>query len=518
MNFFATSNITALALCAGAFLLCTEIQAQQSKKRVKLIHTDNLLYDKALVDAQRLIGSVQLEYEGTMFYSDSAYLYANDDFDAFSNIRIVKPGTYNVTGDLGHFNKQQNTATLTNNVTLRDSDMTLTTNYLTFNTNTEIATYAGGGKIVSNANHNTLTSDRGIYHSKTDVFFFRKNVVLKNPDYTVNCDTMQYNNLSEITYFFGPTTIAGDDSEIYCENGYYNTKKDQSRFGKNARVRSEKTLLTGDSIYYDGEAGFGEVFRNVTIRDTTENFLISGQYGKHIEGTKLSFVTQRALLSQFFEADTLFLHADTLKAVPDSMGRKIVYAYHRVKFFKHDIQGKCDSLVYSQADSTMQMFVQPVMWSMQTQITGDSISLQTANGEMQSMLVKGNAFIISDAEAKGDSIKTTNDRYNQIKGRKLTGTFTENELRNVYVEGNGQLIYFPTNDEQAKPLAMGHNKGECSNINITIDDRKFSRIRMETETNSKFSPMNLSDETHFKLDGFNWREGERPKLMMDIFE
>lgn len=492
--------------------------SQTGKGKVKLIHTDELSYNKDFLDAQRLIGNVHLEYDGTHFYCDSAYLYANDDFDAFSRIRIVEPGGYNVSGDFLHFDKLTNSAALKHNITLRDKDMTLTTNDLTYHLDSEVANYYGGGKIVSSANKNTLTSGRGIYHSNTETFYFRQNVVLKNPDYTVNCDTMQYNSLKEVTYFFGPTTITGDKTSIYCENGYYNTKKDQSRFGKDARVTSETTVLLGDSIYYDGKLQYGEVFRNVSIRDTTENYVISGDYGKHEEKVEKSFVTGHALLTQYFEGDSLLMHADTLFTQPDTSGNDIVKAFHKVKIFKSDLQGKCDSLVYTKADSTMRMFVAPVLWTEQNQITGDSISIVTTDGKMEKLLVHGNAFIISDAEAKGDSIRGGGLRYNQIKGRNMTGYFVDNDLRHVYVEGNGQVIYFPTDDKKEKPLAVGHNKGECSNIFITIENNALQRIRMETETNSVFTPLKMANPSVFKLDDFIWHEAERPLSADAIFQ
>jgi len=499
------------------FLFAPLFSFSQEKKKVKLIHTDELLYDEELVDAQRLIGNVHLEYEGTQFYCDSAYLFANDDFDAFSRIRIVDGANYNVTGDFMHFDKATKTSTLRSNITLRDKDMTLTTNDLTYNLDTEVASYFGGGKIVSNVNRNTLTSDKGYYHSKIQTFYFRKKVVLTNPEYVVKCDTMQYNNSTEITYFFGPTTINGDKTSIYCENGYYNSKKDQSRFGKNAQVTSETTVLKGDSIFYDGKKGLGEVFRNVTIQDTTNNYIIAGDYGRHLEASKQSFVTGRALMTQIFDNDSLFMHADTLKSFPDTSGHDVVYAFHHVKLFKHDLQGKCDSLVYSQQDSTLRMYNSPVLWSSQNQVTGDTLLLQSANGKLEKLYVKSNAYIISDAEAKGDSISEPSGKYNQIKGRKMTGYFTDNDLSSVYVEGNGQLIYFPTDDKGEHPKAMGHNKGECSNINITVKENQLTRIRMETETNSTFTPMKLSDKETFLLDNFKWRGDERPMVMEDIF-
>lgn len=519
-NYLNSNEVLRRAFGACVLLLCVLISqnasAQSGKKKVKLIHTDELEYDRDLIDAQRLLGNVHLEYEGTHFYCDSAYLYKNEDFDAFSRIRIVESSGYLVNGEFLHFDKKTQTAKMERNIVLRDKDITLTTNDLIYNLETDVANYFGGGKIVSNVNKNTLTSRKGIYLSRNEMFFFRDNVVLTNPDYKVNCDTMQYDSRGEISYFYGPTNIVGDKTTIYCENGYYNSKKDQSRFGINAVITSDKTTLKGDSIYYDGVLGRGEVFRNVLIRDTTNNYVISGEYGRHNEKSKESFVTGRALMTQIFDEDSLFMHADTLRSVSDTSGKDIVYAYRHVKLFKGDLQGKCDSLVYSEMDSTMRMFSKPILWSAQNQVTGDSISIQMESGKMKSFFVRNNSFIISDAEAKGDSI-VGSGKYNQIKGRHMKGLFVDNELAEVYVEGNGQLIYFPTDDKSGKPLAMGINKGECSNMNITVQDNQLTKVRLETETNSVFTPMRMSKVEMFQLENFTWRKDERPMQMSDIF-
>ena len=347
--------------------------AQGSGRRVKLIHTDELRFDKALVDAQRLLGNVHLELEGTSFYCDSAYLYSNDDFDAFSNIRILEASGSTVNSDFLHFDKVRNTAVLTGNVVLHDRDMTLTCSELTYLVKEEIARYVTGGRIVSSTNKNTLTSRNGTYNGKTEVFNFKRDVVLINPSYKVRTDTMQYRSVSEVTTFLGPTSIDGDSVSIYCENGYYDSRKDESRFGKNAWVRDRTTILNGDSLYYNGKLGFGEVFRNVQIRDTTQTFEIWGDYGKHLESNELSFVTGHALLLEVMDSDTLFMHADTLKSLPDEQHNQIVYAYHGVRIFKNDLQGVCDSVVYLQSDSLLWMYRSPIVWSAQNQVTGDTL-------------------------------------------------------------------------------------------------------------------------------------------------
>jgi len=489
--------------------------AQGSGRHVKLVHTDELRYDKSLVDAQRLLGNVQLELEGTSFYCDSAYLFANDDFDAFSNIRILEASGSTVNADFLHFDKVQNTAVLTGNVVLRDRDMTLTCSDLTYLVKEEVARYVTGGRIVSSTNNNTLTSRNGTYNGKTEVFNFKRDVVLKNPSYTVRTDTMQYRSINEITTFLGPTKIEGDSVSIYCENGYYDSRKDESRFGKNAWVRDRTTLLFGDSLYYNGKLGFGEVFRNVQIRDTTQTFEIRGDYGKHLESNELSFVTGHALLLEVMNGDTLFMHADTLKALPDTMHNQIVFAYHGVRIFKNDLQGVCDSVVYLQADSLLWMYRGPIVWSAQNQVTGDTLKLGLRNQSLDKAWIMGNAFIISDAEAN-DTIQGPEIRFNQIKGKSATASFLNSELESVWVDGNGELVYYPTDSKEGKPQSMGTNQGECSSILIRFKDGELSTLRMEGQPKSVFKSNRFAGTEPLLLRDFKWLRDQRPRSRYEI--
>jgi hypothetical protein len=107
----------------------------------------------------------------------------------------------------------------------------------------------------------------------------------------------------------------------------------------------------------------------------------------------------------------------------------------------------------------------------------------------------------------------------------MTASFLENDLHSIYVEGNGQLVYFP--EEEAKkdstgviisnPKIIGLNKGECSNIYIEIFEKEIKKLRLEKESNSTFSPMNLADKDNFLLAGFIWKGAERPKSKADLF-
>ncbi|MEY3399015.1 MAG: hypothetical protein RL220_1609, partial [Bacteroidota bacterium] len=496
-----------LALSLSAFLLLLAHNSlAQDKKYVRLIHADVQEFDKSVGDMQRLIGNVQFEYQGTLLYCDSAWLY-NDtrDFDAYGRVRMIKGSDYVLTGDFLHLDQKSKVAIMQRNVVLRDREMTLNTQFLSYNMDSGIAAYSGGGNIESAKNRNRLSSTKGYYHSATHDFYFRNKVVLKNPDYTVVCDTLRYNNLSEISWFLGPTTITGEDTEIYCENGTYDSKKDLSRFGRNARVRSGTTILRGDSIVYDGNKNQGDAFRNVSIRDTTENLEVTGERGSYHGKSGRSWVTGMALLAQYLDTDTLYLGADTLVSVSDSLEQKTFYAYRRVALFKSDMQGLCDSLVYSSADSTMRLFRNPVLWSDQNQITGDSITIYSSEGVLQRMIVRQNALVLSEAAV---------GKYNRISGRELTGYFSDNKLFRVWIEGNGELSYYPTGAEDEKAKLMGRNDGECSNIEIFLNDNRIRRIKLHQSPSTDFLPMSqlpadLPETPEWRIEG-------RPSSVKDV--
>ncbi len=502
--------LSLFTLLPAVFVVSHATAQSKERKPVQLIHADDIYYDKSYIDAQRLIGNVQLLYQGTLFLCDSAYLYPNQNFDAFGNIRVNKGTEYSVTGDALFFDKASGQSRLQRNVMLRDREMTLTSEDMSYNLETDIAQYHTGGKIVSKRNNNVLTSRKGIYYVNSQTFHFRDDVVLKNPEYTVWCDTLQYNEKTEIAYFFGPTRIRSEETRIYCENGWYDSRSEVCQFNKNARVVSEKTALTGDSIYYNGKEQYGEAFRHISIRDTTSELVITGHYGHYNEKTKRSMVTQDAMLTQFFEEDSLFLTADTLLAIPDSSDRQLIRAFHHVQIFKSDMQGRSDSLAYSQVDSTIRMFFHPVLWSDESQITGDSISIRTWEGQIDRLLVRGNSFIVSQA-LPADTSQAQVMRFNQIKGRNTVGYFRENDLYKVRVEGNGQLVYFPTEEKKdAAPKIIGHNKGDCSDIEITVKNNEIEKITLLREPDSVFSPMKLAKEEEFILEGYQWLIEEKP--------
>ena len=400
-------------------------------------------------------------------YCDSAYLYGNkNSLDAFGNIKIIQGDTITVYGDFLKYDGNKRFAQLDGNVKMIDNTITLTTPHLDYDLNSQTAKYNNGGVIVDT--NNTLVSTIGIYYENSKEFFFKDNVILTNPKYILQSDTLKYNTQTEISYFYGPTTITSDTNFIYCENGWYDTKNDFSQFNKNAYLQSKNQKLSGDSLCYDRKKGYGQAFKNVEVIDTVENITIKGNYGYYFEESEESMITDSVLLMQIVDKDTLFMHADTLFATVDTTleKHKLIYAYHHVKLFKADIQGKCDSLVYSFKDSIIHLFHNPILWSDGNQLTADTIHLIMGNGKIYSMHLKSASFIVS-------SVDTV--RFNQIKGKMMIGYFHDNDLYKVTVDGNSETVYFAQDDKQA---FVGVNKAVASAMLIFIKALKDSKITL----------------------------------------
>jgi len=488
------------SLCSTSSLLA------QRASRINLVKADSMVYSKAMgPDLRRVIGQVVFEHDGAFLYCDSAYFYeTSNNVEAFGKIRIKVSDTLDIYGDKLSYEGNTKTANLLGKVRMVDKQSTLYTDQLIYDRNTEIAYYSNGGRIVSK--DNKLTSKKGYYHTRQKEVYFKDKVVLTNPKYIIYSDTLMYNTYNRTAYFMGPSTIVGKDNTIYCENGWYNTVTDKSQFQKNAWLKDNDRKLSGDSLYYDRIAGIGKAFHHITLFDSVKKVIITGNYATLYEKEGKSLITDNTEGIMYSDNDSLFLHADTLYATFDSLQNfHNLYAFHRVKFFRKDLQGMCDSLVYNFLDSTISLRKYPVLWSGENQINSDSIRIWMAHQEADSMMLYNTTFIISKAKPL---------KFNQIKGKNMTGFFRNNELYKVKVHSNAETIYFVDEDD-GKPI--GVNFAASSEMEILLKDKKVFRIKYIGSPQESLKPEKDIKPMELILRGFDWKEVSRPKNRADIF-
>lgn len=202
---------------------------------------------------------------------------------------------------------------------------------------------------------------------------------------------------------------------------------------------------------------------------------------------------------------------DTLKAAQsdslqsqDTTRTRIVLAYRKVKIFKSDLQGKADSIFYSYADSTMRCYVNPMIWAEGSQLSADTIYMQLKNRTVDNILLRHKAFVVN---TEADSA-----RFNQIKGKTITGVFKEGKMDQLFVDGNAESIYFTREDS----AYSGMNHLISSRMRMAFEENKITDIFPIKKPEGQYYPMEKIPKDKEILEGFIWKPKDRPRSKEEI--
>lgn len=200
---------------------------------------------------------------------------------------------------------------------------------------------------------------------------------------------------------------------------------------------------------------------------------------------------------------------DSLPLTPaDTVRTRTIKAHQNVRVFKSNFQAKSDSLFYSAADSTLRWFKDPMIWSEASQQTGDTIYVQFKNKKIHNLQVLKNGFMVN---TEGDSTK-----FNQVKGKLMTGFFNDGELRDMYVDGNAESIYFTKEKEKDREIYK-MNQTVSARIKFSFFEKELDNIKTIKDTEGAyFSDKEIPKEPI--LTGFIWKPELRPKSKEDIIK
>ena len=480
---------------------------QRKKTRINILHYDKATYSKSMGDVQRLIGHVKMRHDSAYFFCDSAYYYQkNNSFDAYQNVHIIVNDSVEIFSDLLNYDGDRRFAEFHDNVHLRDDSTNLYTEYLTYDRNLHLASYPDSATTVRG--DKTLKSHYGYYRDRIKEFSFFENVEVYSPKYQMYTDTLFYNTGIEKMWFQGPTTIINKENVLEGKHGYYLVNEDYVYLDRRPYMHNETQQMRADSIFYDRNKGLAQAYNQVDMIDTSYQVIMRGDYVEMWENKGFSFATDSAYAISYDGGDSLYIHGDTLFMYFDKEKEEAekLIARRNVRFFKSDLQGKCDTLTYLKADSIIQMRVAPILWAEDSQLTGTDIDIKLKDHNVDWVLQKGNAFIISKDSIEG---------YNQIKGTDITSRFKNGNIHRVNVDGTkAETIYWIRDDDGG---LIGIDVSNSATMVIEMEKRSVSIIKSFKEINETMYPENDIKESDRYLSGFKWHEEARPVDKDDIF-
>jgi lipopolysaccharide export system protein LptA len=514
-------------------------------------------------DYNRFIDSVVMRQGTDTLYCDSAYLNTNTkNFEAFGDVRIAQAAGTHAQSDYLKYTSGKKLAYMRGNVSLTDGKNKLWCEELTYDVGTKTAVYDKMGTLQSDTT--TVSSNSGTYNVNTKDAVFQGNVLVTDPQYQIRSEDMGYNTETKNVRFFAPSVVTSDSgrSVLRTCSGTYDSKNRIADFTTHSSILDHDQYIEGDSLYYNKVSGFGRAKGHVISIDTSNHSTIYCGYAEYHHRQRSILATIKPVFKQMNGKDSLFMRADTFYSAPiakiartkkdttpaiamqdsakkaatgngrsrrkiakkeyastsiaiadtaeaDTTAPRYFVGYHHVKVFSDSLQAKCDSIVYTQSDSTIRLIYAPVAWAHNSQITGDTILLHLDSGKLHDIYVPNNAFVAS----RSGPIKA--QLFDQVQGKTLKAWFVNNEIDWLTVFPSGECIYYPR-DEKGAYEGVDEGKGERISVFFQGNNIKF--IKFLQDVHQTLTPLDKADLPNMKLSRFKWLSGLRPKSRAELFE
>jgi lipopolysaccharide export system protein LptA len=500
-------------------------------RTVYIWQTDVLKQSKidSLTSVQSLYGHVKLQNEKTIFYCDSVAINQTTNIiEAFGNVHINDADTTDIYSQYMRYYVDQKLIIFQKNVLLTDRKGTLTTEELRYDQKNRIGDYANGGKVVDGKT--TITSREGTYYSESRDVFFKQKVVLNDPAYDLTADSLLYNTQTQIATFVTLTHIRDSSGRtVTTREGTYDMKNHRSFLGRRPVITDSSQSLVGDQVNFDDSTGISTATGNVIYMDTSQGIGLYSDYMIINKRTNTLLATKRPVMVIKQDKDSIFVTADTLFSarVPDSLmvgldssgvpirdtsvrkdtSLRYIQGYHHVRIFSDSLQAVADSLFYSGVDSVFRLFTDPVIWSNNRQVTGDTVYLYTKNKKPERLYVFENGLAVA---------KSGNNMFDQIKGTTLNGYFKDGAIDYMRAKGSAESIYYIKDDSLALVGVNRVNKADI--IDMIFLDKELNRVVLRNDANGTMFPIRKVNFDEMRLRNFIWLDDRRPKSKAELFK
>jgi len=511
-------------------------QATDTIRIIEILYADKQGYKKvdSFTELQFIVGHVKIKQGDTYFYFDSSVYNRNlRMLEAFGNVHINDNDSVHTYAQYLQYFTDTRIAFLKKKVRLTDNKATLYSEDLQYDLNTKIGEYHEGGKLVNR--NSVLTSKEATYYADLNEAYFRGQVQLKDPQYTLETDSLQYNTTSELTTFIAPTTIIDSSNrKILTREGTYDLKKKKAFLTSRSTIQDGAVTISANQIQSNDSTGWNLLTGNAVYKDTAEGLAVLANRIEANNKEDNFTATEYPLMILKQEEDSIFIAADTLysgklsmllkkdsttgntdssalleqseltdKNMNDSTDRYF-RAYRNVRIFSDSLQAVSDSLFYSLADSVFRLFTGPIVWSSENQVTGDTIFLYTKNKKADRLYVAENGVMAN---------KTSEEMFNQIKGNRINGYFRDGSLDYVRAKGNAESIYYIRDEDSS---FVGINKARGDIIDLRFINKQVDRVVFVNEVKGTMYPLREFPSSESLLQGFQWQEKRRPKSKFSL--
>jgi lipopolysaccharide export system protein LptA len=390
-------------------------------------------------------------------YSQERIFYSADKFQGsetpegpikeyFGNVKLIQ-GDVTITCDYAKLFEATNISNLSGNVKLTQKDLTMKTHK---------ATYYGDKKFTKTDTEleiqdskTYLKAKSGDYNSLTSVANFYQNVFIEDDSVIVNSNYLQYNKKTQESYAYNNVLIKGKFNSSY---------------------------LLSDTLIYKPK----------------DKYSIS--YGKPVLFQIDSLETDKG-----FEYDTLSISSDTMQAFRYIDNEHYLFS-DSVEIIRKDVKARSNLATYFRTKNKFVLDKEPIIWYENSQLYGDSITIELQESKLKRIESVGNAFSISKEFEKFTQF------LNQLAGHTIEMIFEEGKISRIITTLNAQSLYFSQNDAGA----IDAHKHDCNKIEMFFENDEIDKINFLENVNAVAIPYQelKSGVKEFYLPRYKWSNNQ----------
>ena len=498
-----------------------------SSQYIKYLGHERIAYLKknvTLTDKKSMLTTQDLEYNLTT--SIGKYNTGGKVVNGKTTITSTQGVYYEDTKDVYFINK----------VDVVDPKTKIKADSLLYNTQTQKITFIGPTTI-KNKDAN-ITTSQGTYDLKNgDAFFGNRSLVKDSSGRIYQANNIAFDDKSGQAQLEGNAIIKDSASRlIITGNQIFLDKK------SNSFLATKKPVLIiwqdKDTTYISGDTLFSGLTKkiyqdDIIVKDSAKQKLPKtiardSSVSENIKDDSTTNITAKNDSVNSVDVQNDSTKNNILKKdppIPIAIGSKVIsktqlinsdkadtsiryfLAYHHVRIFNDSLQAVSDSLFYSSADSVFRLFYDPVIWSGNNQVTGDTIFLYTKNKKAERVYVFEKGIMIN---------KINSEFYNQVEGKTINGYFKDGVIDYMRVKGSpAESIYFVQDKDSA---FTGMNNADGSVIDMFFIKQQLDKVKFVNDVHGKLYPMRQIPQDKRYLKKFIWLDKRRPKNKLELFE
>ena len=189
----------------------------------------------------------------------------------------------------------------------------------------------------------------------------------------------------------------------------------------------------------------------------------------------------------------------------DTTKISFLWGSKRVRLFRKDMQMVSDSLSYTDLDSLVRLYQDPIFYNEgNKQYAADSIFLSIRNKTVEKANLLSNAFITIQEDPRS---------YDQIRGAEMVAYFDSTSALTRFDALGGAASIFYLVEQNALATV---NKVESKMIYATFKDGDIERMYYYDNPKNDGYPTVQLPEDERQLKGFRWEPEKRPSSPLDV--